>query len=172
MNEPAVWGQNIPDLVQFDFDGHKTTMRQAHNVYGFVGEPSPELIMRWLSIGIYTPFLRNHVDYNHNYREPWIYGKEPSAFTYYEDDGVSYEYEKGVCLKRTISFNPAKSEIGIGEKAGSMNSKFTKVKLILHGFPAIKEIKVNGTGAGMIKESARIHSATIGWRDGETVIRW
>jgi len=34
MNEPAVWGQNIPDLVQFDFDGHKTTMRQAHNVYG------------------------------------------------------------------------------------------------------------------------------------------
>jgi hypothetical protein len=38
---PAAWGQNIPDLVEFNFDGHKTRMSQAHN-----------------------------------YREPWIYGKE------------------------------------------------------------------------------------------------
>jgi alpha-glucosidase len=149
MNEPAVWGQNIPDLVEFSFDGNKTTMSQAHNVYGmqmvrstyegvkklnpdkrpltitratyaggqrystiwtgdnasydahmllgtrlvnslgasgfpfagpdiggFVGEPSKELIIRWLSIGVYTPFMRTHVDYDHNYREPWIYGKE------------------------------------------------------------------------------------------------
>ncbi|MBX7242792.1 MAG: glycoside hydrolase family 31 protein [Bacteroidia bacterium] len=35
MNEPATWGQNFPDLVQFDWDGRKTTHRQAHNVYGF-----------------------------------------------------------------------------------------------------------------------------------------
>ncbi len=388
MNEPAVWGQNIPEMVQFNFDGHTTTMRQAHNVYGmqmvrstydgvrklnpdkrpltitratyaggqrystiwtgdnasyddhmllgvrlvnslgvsgfpfagpdvggFVGEPSPDLIMRWLSIGIYTPFLRNHVDYNHNYREPWIYGKEnekiarelinqryrllpyiysaayeatqtglpvsrtlaidysfddqiyrsefeneylfgdgllvapvvstqkfakvylpaggwyrlsddtfyeggreilaeapihdlpvfakagaiipmqsviqnttinpdetlflhvyygkePSAFTYYEDDGVSYAYEKGVYLKRKIAFNPARNEISIGEKQGSMTGTFTKVKLILHGFQTIKEIKVNGTGTGVIKESEKIQSVTIRWSDGETVIRW
>ncbi|MFH0759941.1 MAG: TIM-barrel domain-containing protein [Bacteroidota bacterium] len=388
MNEPAAWGQNIPDLVQFDFDGHNTTMSQAHNVYGmqmvrstydgirklnpdkrpltitratyaggqrystiwtgdnasyddhmllgtrlvnslgvsgfpfagpdvggFVGEPSPDLIMRWLSIGIYTPFLRNHVDYNHNYREPWIYGKEnekiarelinqryrllpyiysaayeatqtglpvsrtlaidysfddqiyrpefeneylfgdgllvapvvstqkftkvylpaagwyrlstdayfeggkeilaeapiddlpvfakagaiipmqsviqnttmkpdetmllhiyygkhPTTFTYYVDDGVSFEYERGVYFKRQISFNPSKNEISIGEKEGSMTGKFTKVKLILHGFPAINEIKVNGTGAGVNKESEKVQSVTFGRSDKETVIIW
>ena len=388
MNEPAVWGQNIPDLVQFDFDGNKTTMRQAHNVYGmqmvrstydgvrklnpdkrpltitratyaggqrystiwtgdnasyddhmllgvrlvnslgvsgfpfagpdvggFVGEPSPDLIMRWLSVGIYTPFLRNHVDYNHNYREPWIYGKEnekiarelinqryrllpyiystayeatqtglpvsrtlaidysfddqiyrpeyeneylfgdglliapvvstqkfakvylpaggwyrlsddtyyeggreilaeapihdlpvfakagaiipmqsviqnttvnpdetlllhvyygkeSSAFIYYEDDGVSYEYEKGVYLKRRISFIPSKSEISIGEKEGSMTGKFTRVKLILHGFLAIDTVTVNGTGTSVIKDSEKVRSVTFGWSDRETVIRW
>jgi len=388
MNEPAVWGQNIPDLVQFDFDGHKTTMRQAHNVYGmqmvrstydgvrklnpdkrpltitratyaggqrystiwtgdnasyddhmllgvrlvnslgvsgfpfagpdvggFIGEPSPDLIMRWLSIGIYTPFLRNHVDYNHNYREPWIYGKEnekiarelinqryrllpyiysaayeatqtglpvsrtlaidysfddqiyrpefeneylfgdcllvapvvstqkfakvylpaggwyrlsddtfheggreilaeapihdlpvfakagaiipiqsliqnttekpdgtlflhvyygkePSVFTYYEDDGVSYAYEKGIYLKRKISFNPSRNEISMGQKEGSITGKFTRVKLILHGFPAISEIQINGTVTGMIKESATVHTAVVGWSDRVTEIKW
>jgi alpha-glucosidase len=34
MNEPAVWGQNIPDLVQVNYDGEQATMRQAHNIYG------------------------------------------------------------------------------------------------------------------------------------------
>ncbi len=34
MNEPACWGQSIPDLVEFDYDGKKTTHREARNVYG------------------------------------------------------------------------------------------------------------------------------------------
>lgn len=34
MNEPATWGQHIPDPVQFDFDGGRTTIKEAHNVYG------------------------------------------------------------------------------------------------------------------------------------------
>ena len=34
MNEPASWGQSLSNTVEFDFDGHKTTMKQAHNVYG------------------------------------------------------------------------------------------------------------------------------------------
>ncbi len=34
MNEPATWGQCVPDLIEFDFDGRRTTHREAHNVYG------------------------------------------------------------------------------------------------------------------------------------------
>ncbi len=34
MNEPAVWGKHFPDMVEFDFDGHKATHKKAHNVYG------------------------------------------------------------------------------------------------------------------------------------------
>ncbi|MBL0051197.1 MAG: glycoside hydrolase family 31 protein [Bacteroidetes bacterium] len=34
MNEPAAWGQNIPNQIIFDYDGNKTTMKQARNVYG------------------------------------------------------------------------------------------------------------------------------------------
>lgn len=34
MNEPATWGNNIPDLVEFDFEGQGATHKKAHNVYG------------------------------------------------------------------------------------------------------------------------------------------
>lgn len=34
MNEPATWGQSSPNLIEFDFDGHRATHRTARNVYG------------------------------------------------------------------------------------------------------------------------------------------
>ena len=34
MNEPAAWGQHIPDLIEFDFEGNTATHKQARNVYG------------------------------------------------------------------------------------------------------------------------------------------
>lgn len=149
MNEPSVWGQSVPDMLEFDFDGHRTTAKEAHNVYGmqmsratyegareqlkgkrpliitratysggqrystiwtgdnfasddhmllssrivnslglsgfpfagpdiggFVGNPSRELITRWLSLAVFTPFMRNHADQSNPSREPWVYGKE------------------------------------------------------------------------------------------------
>ena len=388
MNEPAAWGQNIPNLVQFDFDGNKTTMSQAHNVYGmqmvratyegvrklnpdkrpltitratyaggqrystiwtgdnasydahmllgarlvnslgisgfpfagpdiggFIGEPSKELISRWLSVGVYTPFMRTHVDYDHNYREPWIYGKEAekinrelinqryrllpyiystaweatqsglpvsrtlaisysfddqvyraeyeneylfgdnilvapvmstqqftkvylpagswyhlstdeysggeqeivvaapltelpvfaragaiipmqsviqnttvkpdetlilhvyagketTSFTYYEDDGVSYAFEKGAFYKRVLKFDPLKKQIGFTSKEGSFISKFSRAKLVLHGFPGISVIKINGAAATLSKDSEKVQSVTFAWSDGETIILW
>ena len=387
MNEPAAWGQNIPDLVEFSFDGNSTTMSQAHNVYGmqmvrstyegvrklrpnerpltitratyaggqrystiwtgdnassdahmlmgtrivnslgvsgfpfagpdiggFIGEPSKELITRWLSIGVYTPFMRMHVDYDHNYREPWIYGKEaekinrelinqryrllpyiystayqatqtglpvsrtlainytfddqiykpefeneylfgdnilvapvtstqqyakvylpaggwyhlstdeysgggqeivveaPLAnlpvfaragaiipmqpvvqnssekagdalllhvyygkeatnFTYYEDDGVSYEFENGKFCKRLISYEPDRRQILIAPQEGSFSSKFNKVRLILHGFP-VSGIKVNGAMVTLTKDSDKTQSVTFDWNSRESVVQW
>jgi alpha-glucosidase len=35
MNEIATWGQMIPENIELDFDGAKTTMRKGRNVYGF-----------------------------------------------------------------------------------------------------------------------------------------
>lgn len=34
MNEPAVWGKNVPDLVEFEYDGLKKNHKEGHNVYG------------------------------------------------------------------------------------------------------------------------------------------
>ena len=34
MNEPVTWGNMIPDLIEFDFDGFGATHKKAHNVYG------------------------------------------------------------------------------------------------------------------------------------------
>lgn len=34
MNEPAVWGKDFPDLVEFNYENNPTTHRKAHNIYG------------------------------------------------------------------------------------------------------------------------------------------
>jgi len=34
MNEPACWGQNVPDLIEFNYDGHLATHKKARNIYG------------------------------------------------------------------------------------------------------------------------------------------
>jgi alpha-glucosidase len=36
MNEIATWGQQVPNLIEFDWDGNKATYRQAKNVYGML----------------------------------------------------------------------------------------------------------------------------------------
>ncbi len=35
MNEIATWGNALPDNLEFDFEGMKTTMRRGRNVFGF-----------------------------------------------------------------------------------------------------------------------------------------
>ncbi|MFN8310856.1 MAG: glycoside hydrolase family 31 protein [Chitinophagales bacterium] len=34
MNEPAMWGQSPPDIIEFDYDGETSTHKRARNVYG------------------------------------------------------------------------------------------------------------------------------------------
>jgi alpha-glucosidase len=34
MNEPAAWGQHLPDLIEFQYDGEGATHKKARNVYG------------------------------------------------------------------------------------------------------------------------------------------
>lgn len=36
MNEIATWGQSLPELIEFDFDGAKGTTRKARNIYGLM----------------------------------------------------------------------------------------------------------------------------------------
>lgn len=369
MNEPSTWGQDIPGIVQLDFDGHQTTMEEAHNVYGlnmaratyegtrllmngkrpfiltragyagvqrysavwtgdnaasddhlllgvrlvnsmglsglpftgpdlggFIGNPSKELFTRWLATGVYTPFMRNHAVVNSKHKEPWSFGEEtekiagdllnqryellpyiysafyeatqtgipvsrslaidytfddtiymekyqqeylfgnnilvatvtseqqfckvylpeggwyrlssgefykgksavivesplddlpvfikasgifpmqsviqntgqkPSStlvlhlynglvgnsFTYYEDDGITYEFENGNYYKRTVTFDPETKTIKLSKPEGSYHSKFTAILLDLHDFRNLKIIKVNGKDYRINKKS-------------------
>ena len=71
-------------------------------------------------------------------------GGIPNEFTYYEDDGKSYNYEHGDYYKRDLKFNPAGHLIIFDEVSGNFISKFHTVKLIMHGFNAISQVKING----------------------------
>lgn len=388
MNEPSAWGQNIPDIVQFDFDGHGASMKQAHNVYGlnmsratyegtrkllkgkrpfvltragyagiqrysaiwtgdnvasdehmllsarmvnsmglsglsfvgpdmggFMGTPSKELFVRWLSLGVYTPFFRNHAAKGTNRKEPWslgegveessvklisqryrllpyiysafytstqsglpvarslainytndekiwwwkyqeeylfgdnllvapvsctqnfarvylpeggwyrlssgeffqgkqelnveaplddlpvfvrasgilpmqsviqntsekpsdtldlhIYaGKNANSYVFYEDDGQTYNYEKGAFCKRLIRFDPAGKTIFIGKAEGSFTSRFTKMQLILHGFPGLKTLKVNGHELNLQKSDPSNQSVILLFNSSELSIHF
>jgi len=351
MNEPAAWGREFPNLVEFGEGKDRATLYKVKNAYGllmskatyegtralmkgerpfvltraayagiqkysaqwtgdnvsndehmllgvrllnsmgvsgvpfvgtdiggFIGNPSPELFVRWLSLGVYSPLFRNHTHYGYNYREPWLFGenntpvirgileqrykllpylyssfyqahttgmpinrmlpiayaydnkvydrrfenqflfgdnmmvaavesnkqtadvyfpgntkwyrlstnevyegstsqyvvapvndlpvfvkegaiipmqhvvqhtkekgdgvleihvwkgRQPTTFTYYEDDGETYAYEKGSYYKRNITYDAANNEVKLGAKEGSFASKFTKVQLVLHHF--------------------------------------
>lgn len=35
MNEPATWGNQIPENLEMEFEGHQGTMRRGRNIYGF-----------------------------------------------------------------------------------------------------------------------------------------
>ncbi len=148
MNEPAVWGKEVPDLIEFDFEGERASHKKTHNVYGmqmaratyeatqkyqtdkrsfvltraayagiqrysalwtgdntsnddsmlvgcrmvnslglsgvpfsgydvggFMGDASPDLFARWISIGAFAPFFRAHTMINSRSCEPWSFGE-------------------------------------------------------------------------------------------------
>ncbi|MBP9739043.1 MAG: glycoside hydrolase family 31 protein [Chitinophagaceae bacterium] len=148
MNEPAAWGREFPNLIEFGEGKNKKTLFTVKNAYGllmskathegtkslmngqrpfvltraaysgiqkyaaqwtgdnvssdehmllgfrllnsmgvsgvpyvgmdiggFIGNPSPELFIRWLSLAVYSPLFRNHTHIGYNFREPWLFGE-------------------------------------------------------------------------------------------------
>jgi len=67
-------------------------------------------------------------------------GHQPTEFVYYEDDGTSYNYQNGSYYKRTITFDPHKRLVMLSEVEGSFTSKYSTIKLKLHGFE--EDVKV------------------------------
>ncbi|XP_044515955.1 neutral alpha-glucosidase C [Gracilinanus agilis] len=46
------------------------------DVGGFIGDPEPELLVRWYQAGAYQPFFRGHATMDTKRREPWLFGEE------------------------------------------------------------------------------------------------
>jgi len=149
MNEPAAWGQKMPDLIQFHYEGQGASHKEARNIYGmqmtratqeglvkskpqerpfvltraafagsqrycaiwtgdncssndhlllgaklvsnlglggmafagndvggFIGDCWPDLYIRWIQVGAFTPLFRMHTMINSKTSEPWSYGEE------------------------------------------------------------------------------------------------
>jgi alpha-glucosidase len=71
-------------------------------------------------------------------------GAERSEFVHYDDDGETLDYRKGKFRKRTITFDPAARELTFSRPEGSFASPFRKIRLVMHGFDALRETTVNG----------------------------
>jgi alpha-glucosidase (family GH31 glycosyl hydrolase) len=44
------------------------------DIGGFIGDPEPELAVRWYQLGTFMPYFRAHSEINCKRREPWLYG--------------------------------------------------------------------------------------------------
>jgi len=61
-------------------------------------------------------------------------GKELNEFTYYEDDGSTFNHLDGAFYKRLIQFDPENRTLNINQKEGSYASQYKKLKIYFHGF--------------------------------------
>ncbi|HEV3327724.1 MAG TPA: TIM-barrel domain-containing protein, partial [Puia sp.] len=81
-------------------------------------------------------------------------GPTASSFLYYEDDGASYDYEKGVYYQRTVRVDPVTRTITFDKPEGKWATKFHYIRLLLHGFDT-QSINA-GTGPAIPLQPGRV----------------
>ncbi|KAJ1103969.1 hypothetical protein NDU88_001385 [Pleurodeles waltl] len=72
----AEWGYlkiTIPMLLTISISGISFC---GADVGGFIGDPEPELLVRWYQAGAYQPFFRGHATKDTKRREPWLFGEK------------------------------------------------------------------------------------------------
>ncbi len=61
-------------------------------------------------------------------------GKDAFEFNYYEDDGLTYNYQDNQFYNRKVSFNPENKQVILEAVTGNYKSKFKVLQVILHGY--------------------------------------
>ncbi len=61
----------------------------GHDVGGYIGDASKDLYKRWIQLGIFSPYCRNHREYFGAAGEPWAYGEEAEAIS---KNYISFRY--------------------------------------------------------------------------------
>jgi len=80
-------------------------------------------------------------------------GDRPNRYTYYEDDGRSFNYEKGEYYKRDVVYDPSIRTLSFERPIGSYASSFKKIKIVLHGFGKKPAYEVNGKSVASVSET-------------------
>lgn len=48
---------------------------------GYIGDGTKDLFKRWMEVGVFSPYVRNHKEYFATANEPWSYGEEAEAIS-------------------------------------------------------------------------------------------
>ena len=97
-------------------------------------------------------------------------GDKPNSFVYYEDDGLTYQFEKGEYFRRTITFDPGSRTIRFSKAEGRFSSKFTTIRLILHSFDDVMTVRAAGKDYSLKLKSVNERSIEIPEGNGDVLI--
>ena len=78
-------------------------------------------------------------------------GTLANNYIYYEDDGLSFNNEKGMFFKRNMKYDPSQNKLTLEKAEGQSSSKFNNIALILHGFSNLQQVKVNDNNSTLQK---------------------
>ncbi len=67
---------SVPTLLNMGVSGYPLT---GVDVGGFDGSPVPDLLTRWMELGVFLPIFRNHTSSGTLDQEPWVHGPEHEA---------------------------------------------------------------------------------------------
>ena len=74
-----------------------------------------------------------------------IYTGDSSSFTFYEDDGLTYDYQKGSYALRKISHDHQTRRVSISAVDGKFTSPAKRFKMVFHGLDEYtNRVIVNG----------------------------
>jgi alpha-glucosidase len=71
-------------------------------------------------------------------------GESDNSFLFFEDDGLSFDYQQGVYSRRLLRYEAHAGKFVMEQVEGTYNSGFKKIKLVLHGFMLPNSVRVNG----------------------------
>jgi alpha-glucosidase len=67
---------SIPELLNLGLSGFAFA---GADIGGYRGGPTPVLLTRWMELGAFNPFYRNHAEKGSRNREPWVDGPQHEA---------------------------------------------------------------------------------------------
>lgn len=94
-----------------------------------------------------------------------IYPSGTSSFTLYEDDGISYDYEKGVFAVTDITCTAGSGVItvGIDKKKGEYKTAGRSYILKLNGIGEPNDVAAGGKSLKPCADAQQFESASTGW---------
>lgn len=71
-------------------------------------------------------------------------GDHDNDFMFYQDDGITFDYQKGVFSQRLLRYHAIENRFVIHKASGPYASPYKKLKVMFHGFPMMNTIRING----------------------------
>lgn len=76
-------------------------------------------------------------------------GDNDNSFVFYEDDGETFQYQKGEFAKRTIRYDAQQKKIEFHQTEGAFKTRYEKLSIYFHGFNELNDVRLDGTSIGV-----------------------